>query len=126
MYNQFHTAFIGGWGHPTEMLVVVFAFFLLFGAKSLPGTLRTLGKWMEQLRQISRDVQRELMEVEEPFREARRSWEKEVKDLTVGSSSRRRAPAEDAEDAVEAGEAGETEQVVPAPEPKPEEPKRED
>lgn len=99
MYNQFYTAFVGGWGHPTEILVVVFAVFLLFGAKSLPEILRTLGKWTEQLRQISREVQRELMEVEEPFREARKSWENEVKDLTVGSSSRRRELPREAETA---------------------------
>ncbi len=97
MYNPFHFAFVNAMGSPMEMAVIVLAVLLMFGAKSLPGTLRTLGRWMEQLRQISRDVQREIIGAEKPFEEARKAWENEVKDLTVSSSSRRPAPLEEAE-----------------------------
>ena len=89
MYHQFSPAFINAMGSPGEMAVIVFAVILLFGAKSLPGTLRTLGKWMEQLRQISRDVQREIIDAEKPFEDARKAWENEIKDLTVSSDTRR-------------------------------------
>ncbi|MCC5848708.1 MAG: twin-arginine translocase TatA/TatE family subunit [Verrucomicrobia bacterium] len=98
MYNPFSFAFVNAMGSPLEMAVIILAVLLMFGAKSLPGTLRTLGRWMEQLRQISRDVQREIIGAEKPFEDARRAWENEVRDLTVSSSSRRPPPLEEAEE----------------------------
>ena len=58
-----------------EMAVVLLAVLILFGAKSLPQTLRTLGRWSEQLRQISKQIQREINDAGEPFHEARKEWE---------------------------------------------------
>lgn len=100
MFPLFPTAFFGSFSSPFELAIVFLAVLMLFGAKSLPELLRTLGRWSEQLRRISREVQRELMEVEQPFRDAQASWEKEVKEFTVSSSSRGPdpAPAEEAEE----------------------------
>jgi len=70
-------------GSPWEMAVVLVAILLLFGSESLPKTLRTFGKWSEKLRRISQDLQREIQDVEEPFYNARKDWEEEVKDQRV-------------------------------------------
>lgn len=66
-----------------EMAVVLLAVLILFGAKSLPNTLRTLGRWSEQLRQISREIQREINDAGEPFHAARREWEESTREHTV-------------------------------------------
>jgi len=57
---------------PFEMAVVLLAVLLLFGAQSLPKTLRTLGRWSEQLRQLSREIQKEITDAGEPFDEIRK------------------------------------------------------
>lgn len=119
MYHQFSSAFINAMGSPTEMAVIIFAVILLFGAKSLPGTLRTLGKWMEQLRQISRDVQREIIDAERPLEDARKAWENEIKDLTVSADTRRphrlEAPKTDSGDAATAPPETSEGEIDPAP-----------
>jgi len=84
MYFPFCLSFFNALGgSPMEMAVVLLAVLVLFGAKSLPGTLRTLGRWSEQLRRVSRDLQRELSDFEEPFQRARLEWEEECRDFTV-------------------------------------------
>lgn len=88
MSHEFPTAFLNSLGSPMEFMVVVFAILMLFGAKSLPNALRTLGKWSAQLRRISDEVQRELLEAEQPIHNARKAWEKEMQDFTVSSPSR--------------------------------------
>jgi len=70
-------------GSPWELAVVLVAILLLFGAESLPKTLRTFGKWSEKLRRISQDLQREIQDVEEPFHTARKDWEEETRDQRV-------------------------------------------
>ena len=75
-------------------MVVFFAVLMLFGAKSLPNALRTLGKWNAKLRQISQEVQRELLEIEEPFRNAHKAWEEEMQEFTVSSPTRPRIEAD--------------------------------
>jgi Sec-independent protein translocase protein TatA len=79
-------------GSPLELAVVLVAILLLFGADALPSALRTLGRWTEQLRRISLDLQREIQDAEEPFRQAQRDWEEETRDLRVtGPDPGRRA-----------------------------------
>jgi len=90
MYQEFPTAFINAWGSPMEMLVVAFAVLMLFGAKSLPNALRTLGKWQHKFSSAWREIQRELIEIEEPFQNARKAWEEEMQEFTVSSPSRSR------------------------------------
>ncbi len=70
-----------------EMVVVLLAVLILFGAKSLPGTLRTLGRWSEQLRQISKEIQREINDAGEPFHQARLEWEESTREHTVERKS---------------------------------------
>jgi Sec-independent protein translocase protein TatA len=90
MYQEFQTAFINAWGSPMEMLVVAFAALMLFGAKSLPNALRTLGKWQHKFSSAWREIQKELIEIEEPFQNARKTWEEEMEEFTVSSPSRSR------------------------------------
>lgn len=70
-----------------EVAVILLAVLVLFGAKSLPATLRTLGRWSEQLRQISREIQREINDAGEPFHEARKQWEESTREHTVERKS---------------------------------------
>jgi Sec-independent protein translocase protein TatA len=87
MYSTFPLSFLNAMGgSPLEIAVILVAILLLFGADSLPKTLRTLGKWSEQLRRISMDLQQELRDADEPFYQARKEWEKETRDLRVSSS----------------------------------------
>jgi len=74
-------------GSPLEIAVILVAVLVLFGAKSLPGTLRTLGRWSEQLRQISREIQREISDAGEPFQQARLEWEESTREHTVERKS---------------------------------------
>jgi Sec-independent protein translocase protein TatA len=90
MSHEFPFAFIQNWGSPMELLVVAFAVLLLFGAKSLPDALRTLGKWQQKCSRAWREIQNELMEVEKPFDNARKAWEEEIQEFTVSSSERPR------------------------------------
>lgn len=66
-----------------EAAVVLLAILILFGAKSLPQTLRTLGRWSEKLRQISNEIQREITDAGEPFHQARLEWEESTREHTV-------------------------------------------
>jgi Sec-independent protein translocase protein TatA len=93
MSNLLYPAFLNSMGSGGELLVVFLAILILFGTKSLPETLRTLGRWREQLRQISNDIQREILDAGEPLHKARKVWQEEMKDLTV-SSGPRALPAE--------------------------------
>lgn len=81
-------------GSPMEMAVVLLAVLILFGAKSLPGTLRTLGRWSEQLRQISKEIQREINDAGEPFHQARLEWEESTREHTVERKSVQKDPDE--------------------------------
>ena len=93
-------------GSPLELAVVCVAVLVLFGAKSLPGTLRTLGKWSEQLRRISREFQQEIADAGEPLRDAQREWEDTTDSLRVNQEhnqfSPRPAPPGDAPETGEA------------------------
>ena len=87
-------------GSPLEMAMVVIAVLVLFGAKSLPGTLRTLGRWSEQLKRISRELQREISDAGEPFQDVRTEWEETTKSMQINQSGSsftpRPTPGEDA------------------------------
>ncbi|MEX2608200.1 MAG: twin-arginine translocase TatA/TatE family subunit [Kiritimatiellia bacterium] len=90
MYAIFSLSFLDFLGgSPMEMAVVLIAVLILFGAKSLPQTMRTLGRWSEQLRQISRDIQREINDAGEPFQQARKEWEETNRPHRVERSSTR-------------------------------------
>ena len=43
-----------------EIIVVFLIFLLLFGAKSIPGLARTMGRAMRQFKDASQDIQREM------------------------------------------------------------------
>ncbi|MDA3875085.1 MAG: twin-arginine translocase TatA/TatE family subunit [Kiritimatiellae bacterium] len=95
MYTIFHLSFLNALGgSPMELAVVIIAVLILFGSKSLPQTLRTLGRWSEQLRQISRDIQREINDAGEPFQQARKEWEETNRPYRVERSSIRPPPVE--------------------------------
>jgi Sec-independent protein translocase protein TatA len=89
-------------GSPLEMAVVVVAVLMLFGAKSLPETLRTLGRWSEQLKRISRELQQEISEAGEPLHEVRKEWEETTRSMRVNQEdatfAARPEPVEDAEE----------------------------
>lgn len=88
MSTHFSLSFLNALGgSPLEMAVVLLAVLILFGAKSLPGTLRTLGRWSEQLRQISREIQREINDAGEPFHQAKLEWEESTREHTVERKS---------------------------------------
>jgi|GEM_PF-1083991 len=74
-------------GSPLELAVIFVSVLVLFGAKSLPGSLRTLGRWSEQLRQISKEIQREITDAGEPFQQARLDWEESTREHTVERKS---------------------------------------
>ncbi len=84
------------------------AILLLFGADALPAALRTLGRWTEQLRRISMDLQRELHEAEEPFHEIRRTWEEETKEFRVTGPDPSRPRSAEGEAGPTASDPGET------------------
>jgi Sec-independent protein translocase protein TatA len=97
MYPLFHFAFLDAMGgSPLELAVVVVAVLVLFGAKSLPGTLRTLGRWSEQLRRISQELQREIMDASEPVNDLKQEWEETTASLRVEQSHSRFAPRPEA------------------------------
>jgi len=70
-------------GSPLEVAVIFLAILMLFGAKSLPGALRTLGRWSEQLRRVSRELQREIAEAGDPVREVRNEFDEASNALRV-------------------------------------------
>lgn len=43
-----------------EIIMVFLVFLLLFGAKSIPGLARTMGRAMREFRDASQDIQREM------------------------------------------------------------------
>lgn len=87
MSTSFPLSFLQSFGgSPLEVAVVLVAILLLFGAESLPKTLRTFGKWSEKFRRISQDLQREIQDAEEPFHRARQSWEQETREQRVSLS----------------------------------------
>jgi len=103
MSLHFHVAFLDTLGgSPLEMAVVVVAVLVLFGAKSLPSTLRTLGRWSEQLKRISRELQQEIADAGEPLHDARKEWQDAAQSLQVtqedSSFAARPEPVEDAEE----------------------------
>jgi Sec-independent protein translocase protein TatA len=93
MFSAFSPAFLNAVGSPLELFVVLASVLMLFGSKSLPGALRTLGRWSAQLRRMSRDLQRELIETGEPLREARDLWDAEIREHTVALDNASEAPA---------------------------------
>ncbi|WFB36070.1 twin-arginine translocase TatA/TatE family subunit [Kiritimatiellota bacterium B12222] len=93
MSTLFYFSYINSFGGSAmEMTVVILAVLILFGAKSLPATLRTLGRWSEQLRQISKEIQREINDAGEPFQQARLEWEESTREHTVERTSIRPDP----------------------------------
>lgn len=54
-------AFLGGSPGGGEILVVFLALLLLFGAKRLPETARSLGKALAELRRAAREVSDEIL-----------------------------------------------------------------
>jgi Sec-independent protein translocase protein TatA len=104
MYADLPLASLSSMASPMEMAVVVVAILTLFGAKSLPQALRTLGRWTEQLRQITQDVKRQVMEAGEPLEKARKEWERESRDFTVSSGPVRPVAEPEAEPAPAAPE----------------------
>ncbi|HMP74046.1 MAG TPA: twin-arginine translocase TatA/TatE family subunit, partial [Kiritimatiellia bacterium] len=54
-------AFIGSSISGGEILLILLAALLLFGAKNLPSMARNLGRTLEQFRKASRDVTDEIM-----------------------------------------------------------------
>ena len=64
MHTPLPTAlFFGAPGTP-EILVILLAVLLLFGAKRLPQIARSIGKSMEQFRRTARDVTDDIMQVD--------------------------------------------------------------
>lgn len=53
--------FFGGTPSTPEMLFILLAILLLFGAKRLPEIARSLGRSMEEFRRAARDVTNEIM-----------------------------------------------------------------
>jgi Sec-independent protein translocase protein TatA len=103
MSSHFPIAFLNALGgSPLEMAIVVIAVLVLFGAKSLPGTLRTLGRWSEQLKRISRELQQEIADAGEPLQEVRKEWDDTAASLRVTQTdstfAARPEPVEDAEE----------------------------
>lgn len=103
MYPHFPVAFLNSMGgSPMELAVVVVAVLVLFGAKSLPGTLRTLGRWSEQLRRISKELQREIIDAAEPLNEVKQEFDDTASSLrveqTTSAFAPRPEPVEEAEE----------------------------
>ena len=63
-------AFLGGSTGGGEVLLILVAALLLFGAKNLPHIARSIGRTVEEFRRAARDVKDEIMkaELEEPPR----------------------------------------------------------
>ena len=59
--DMIHAAFLGGAPGGMEVLLILVALLLLFGARRLPGIARSLGKTLEQFRRAARDVTDEVM-----------------------------------------------------------------
>lgn len=92
-------------GSPLEMAVILVAVLMLFGANALPGALRTLGRWSEQLRRISRELQREIADAGEPVSDVKREWDEAVTSVrqeqsdSDGFGPRPEAPPEEVDEA---------------------------
>jgi sec-independent protein translocase protein TatA len=57
-----------------EIVLILFVYLLLFGAKGLPSVAQTMGKAIYQFRNAARDVQNEIMQSADEIRkEAERS-----------------------------------------------------
>ena len=62
-------AIFGGVGTPELVLILVIAL-LLFGAKRLPGLVRSLGKSLKEFKKATKGISDELEETEEEIKEA--------------------------------------------------------
>jgi len=51
-----------------EIILILFVYLLLFGAKGVPALAQTLGKAVYQFRNAARDVQNEIMQGTQEFR----------------------------------------------------------
>ena len=88
----FPTAFLNSMTSPFEIGVVLVAILVLFGAKSLPGTLRTLGRWMEQLRRLSDDFRGQLMDMDQEVKSEFLEWDRDVEGSPVSHGLERPEP----------------------------------
>lgn len=72
MLIQWPVAFFGGLPGGGEVLLILLAMLLLFGAKKLPQMARTLGRTLEEFRRATREVSDEIMRAGEPDEPAAR------------------------------------------------------
>ncbi|NND93639.1 MAG: twin-arginine translocase TatA/TatE family subunit [Flavobacteriales bacterium] len=69
----------------SEIIVVFLIFLLLFGAKSIPGLARTMGRTMRQFKDASQDIQREMSnaagDIKETVKEHRKTLDQMGEDI---------------------------------------------
>ena len=88
MSDRIVTAFIPTMTSGYEIAIVAVAILVLFGAKALPNSLRTLGRWMEQLRRVSDEFRGQLMDAESQMKKGL-EWDRDVMGEPVSSGEQR-------------------------------------
>lgn len=83
-----YLASLNAWSSPLEMGVILLTFLLLFGAKQLPEMLRTIGRWMEQIRRLSDEFRSQLLEADHTLtRKVEEEWENTMEEQGVAQGS---------------------------------------
>ena len=82
-YNPHTLGFLGASPGPFEILILLAAVLVLFGANRLPELFRTLGRFSSELKKASDDFRYQLMEIPEEVTSIKQEIEDDLRDLTV-------------------------------------------
>lgn len=82
-YQPHALAFLGASPGPFEILILLAAVLVLFGANRLPELFRTMGRFSAELKKASDDFRYQLMEIPEEVSSLKEEIEDELRDLTV-------------------------------------------
>ena len=68
-----------------EIVIVFLVFLMLFGAKSVPGLARTLGRTLRQVRDASDEIKRDISEGAQSITKEFRDQKEHFKDMDPGN-----------------------------------------
>ena len=83
MNISLNIGFLGASPGPFEIIIILGAVLLLFGAKGIPQFARSMGKMMVELRKASDEFKGHIMDVQDSVEHEMKDLNESVKELTV-------------------------------------------